>query len=1365
MLQLQLEVNSYMRTRRILAAILSIAFILTSYGMYGVYGADIPVQPPPTGLAITPVNPPEPAIGYSASDGGESGFYADISWGNLANPSGSAGINILGKYLNIYLEESPKGYKPARPVYAQERGLAADTKPVRMRNLKSGTVYKANAKAYYEYINTNIPNSQVARSDESAGSNSVRFLTDINVQCFTAGTGNVKVIWDDVWVDGRRISYKLYISEDKEFKNAFPVTISEELIGKDGPVVLNETDGTLEYTQTVKNAGRVYYVKLEPELPDNSIIRSDKVKTYATSTNILVKTTRMFDNDEGTVWKLEWSPVLTSLSGAESNVKVEYEICRYENNVPTIIAVKESTMHIITVPKDSPVSYYLIRAKVTKDGLPYYPPELNIKIESEKVALMEMEVPTTPPMPVIVPSIKDSTGKVVISYEDIVSEEGVVTHKGELGKDTATILWEVPKKADGTIDDRILYDIWLTEDPNTLDSPPASTLIRESFQPAEANFVRDATNGNQIIGYKYKLTGLIPNHTYYFKLVAKKTFAEEKDGIIQNVTHSSVPAIKLVITLSGDAIDTPLIPSNPPLEIKKQPDSDKKMITDKSVTIQLKNRWYEKFNKEQDTGRWYYVKTDRADYNDPVGSIEYNPYDPATPVDNINYRKVQYGEGVSLYVGCEEYYEGIEPNLADTAKYPISGYKVGSVSANPIAQQNLDQYEIPDLNAPDSITSTGPVTSKHNIVIPVNTLKPNTTYVIWVRAARPDPEHPGQLLLSDVSNPIIFTTLPSDTQVVENPTVPELSYNYVSDTFVDLVWDYKEGNKYYIKYGTVDNPDRAGNPIEITTEELISSGFNYLRVPGLKPDTQYYFWIQAESFSPDHSLSAKSVWSDSLLVKTLKDLPPATPRGFGVKNTPDAVTKNSIIFEWIEEDNLEYILEIASDIDYTDAKEYTAGSVAEFKVEGLISNHRYFARLYAYDPAKKLRSQPTQSINVRTRSSSDDYDSDQDVDHVITGDYIEKGTNVIGGVWTVKIIGVNADRLIERMKTDRVLDYTVDLSKPPATATRISVWVAKRVFDNLEQLKENIAFRTTIVTYDFKAGILSDISMADTKREQIYILDIVLTPQKPVANANELVLKQPLAQIGVKLETGADVITVSQFSIPLVIRYPYTNVKDYTDSKTYGYYYNPVLSSWEQQVTSADYDTDNSAGVMSFKTRTPGLFAIANRTGNLFDDIYGNKYEKSITNVAYKHKLKSVTGRSFSPDKIITAGDAVKILFDTIDGYKYDNGFMQTAAKLGLIKANKLASGALTRQEAACMATVLYEIKSGTRTKGNVNIISSYSDYGKVDKTIQNRVAFAVENGFVPNVTETKLNPDESISRGEFMYMLEKALVLTGEIE
>jgi len=55
---------------------------------------------------------------------------------------------------------------------------------------------------------------------------------------------------------------------------------------------------------------------------------------------------------------------------------------------------------------------------------------------------------------------------------------------------------------------------------------------------------------------------------------------------------------------------------------------------------------------------------------------------------------------------------------------------------------------------------------------------------------------------------------------------------------------------------------------------------------------------------------------------------------------------------------LEYILELADNVDYEDAVEYKVGMVSEFTVGGLLSNHRYYARLYSYDPVKNLRSNP-----------------------------------------------------------------------------------------------------------------------------------------------------------------------------------------------------------------------------------------------------------------------------------------------------------------------------------------------------------------------------------------------------------------------
>jgi len=1336
-----------MKTKRILAATLAIALFITSYSINGVKAAtaDIPAQPAPSKLEIKALNPNvEPPIGYSGTDGGASGFYADISWAAVANPQG---ITATGKYVNIYLEESTKGYRPVKGVTLKERDMLADTSPIRMRNLNSGTVYKANAKAYYEYIE-GINNTRF-KSYESASSNTVKFLTDIRLQCITMDTSKIKIIWDDVWNDGKRVNYKLYVSENKDFANTLPIYISEEQISAGGPVVLNQTDGTLEYVHNVKDPGRVYYVKIVPDISDPEIIKSEASNTVITSTYILVKTTKMSTTDAGTIWRLDWSPVVTGIS--TSNIKVQYQIDKYVGNVPVPMLIEDSNNTFITVPEGEQVSYYLIRATVTKDGIPLYPD--SVKIVSDKIILKEDEVSSTPPMPELVSEFKDSTGAVVISYSDILSLDGKVVKKGELGKDTATVLWRIPKKADGTIDENVLYDIWLIDDPNDIDSPPTETNIQTSFKPEGANYVQDIVDGGKTIGYKYKLTGLLPNHTYYFKIVAKKVFAEELDGIIQNVERISLPALKVVITLPGGAIDTPLLPSNPPLEIRKKSDGISKMITDNSVTIQTKNRWYEQFEKNpyEGTGKWYFVKADKTKLSDNIndGTLEYDPTNPLTPIDDLKYRKVQYDAGVSLYVGCEEYTEGMDITKIDK-------YKLEKVSTTP--NDEVEKAHL-TLNAPEN-TSVPLSYAPHNVVIPVNELKPNTTYVLWVRAARDgDPT-----LFSDVSNPIIFTTLPSPTQIVEKPIVPAFNYSYITDTFVDLGWDYKDRNKYYIKYGTVDDPSKAGDPIAVTTSQIKESGVNYVRVPGLKPDTQYYFWIQAEAFSPDDTMSEKSQWSDSLPLKTLQDVPPTTPRGFGVKNSTDAVTKNSVTFEWIREDNIEYVLEVASGVDYKDLTEYRVGAVSEFKIDGLKSNFRYFARLYAYDPAKKLTSIPTQSIDVKTKRSSDDYDSDQDVDNVISGEFIDKAATVVSGTWTIKIVGVNADRLIELMNTDNKLDYTVDVSKPPSVANNISIYISKKVFDKLEQLKENLAFKTTVVSYNLKAGILSNINTGDMQKEQIYLFNITLSPKKPTSNANELKLRQQLAEIGVKLDTGASVVEISKFATPLVVNYPYSMQKDYVEGKTFGYVYNNTISNWEKQTSSNQYDVDNNSGVISFQSYTPGLFTVADRTNSLFDDIYGHAYEASIINVAFIHKLKSIMGRLFEPDKNATIGDAVKLVFDTLD-YNYGNEYMESATKAGLIGANKLSGTVCTRQEAACIATVLYEKKSSTKIQIDADIIKGYSDYGKIDKNLLEKVTFAVENGFVPNTSSSKLNPTQPVTRGELLYMIEKALALAGEIE
>ena len=47
--------------------------------------------------------------------------------------------------------------------------------------------------------------------------------------------------------------------------------------------------------------------------------------------------------------------------------------------------------------------------------------------------------------------------------------------------------------------------------------------------------------------------------------------------------------------------------------------------------------------------------------------------------------------------------------------------------------------------------------------------------------------------------------------------------------------------------------------------------------------------------------------------------------GFGIKNSLDAITLNSITYEWMMEEGLEYIIEISRYYDYKEAVEYNSG--------------------------------------------------------------------------------------------------------------------------------------------------------------------------------------------------------------------------------------------------------------------------------------------------------------------------------------------------------------------------------------------------------------------------------------------------------
>ncbi|HOV25543.1 MAG TPA: S-layer homology domain-containing protein [Pseudobacteroides sp.] len=1296
--------------KRILSLIVISCVIITINPYYSNFVkaayTDTSPQQAPQKLRVEAINPDEPPIGYNEFDG----YYVDLKWDNVVFPGDSD-----SGYINVHLQEVNKAYKPSTTVQLREKDLPGGTTEIRLRNLKSGTMYYVSLTAYH----THTYDGKTYNSALSAESNKVKFMTDINLAGSSFGVNQLRIEWDDVWNVGKRIAYKLYVSESSEFNNVQPLYIGEAQIEPSGPIKVDQNSGRLEYILTVNDPGRVYYIKIAPDITEANLKMNDESNMIMVSSFIVARTNKVSETPEGSTWRIDWSQVVTGLGNTD--ITISYQIFRGNidnNDVPQYMATVNDTNFFVTVPLGENKYYYTILASITKNGNDVYP---GIKIGSDKIFLNEQDIIMTPEVPEITDLFERVTGDTIISYID------------ELKPNSATVLWRVPKKGDGSVDTDITYDIWLIDNPNLLDNPPDNKRIERDFKPSSDNYVID---GIELRGYKYTVSNLTPNSTYYFKIIAKKIQVDYVDEKLQSVVRKSDPAIKVIITPSEGPIDQPLIPARPPLSIKMtqegQPD-----ITSSTVTISLKNKWYEIFNDE--TGKWEYIRTEKLNQDDIP------PYSP-TPetLDGKKYRVVEYDSDVTIDVGCVEYVEGMSYN-------DIVNITADKVTGFPVA---------PNDAAEDS--SLNPDGKKHNVNITLTGLNPNTTYIIWVRAARKNLD-----LISGPSDPIVITTEPDVVPPIVKPTVPIFNYGLAGDTFVDLGWNFNNNYKYYLKYSTVENINSASQAIQVNPEDLANASF--YRINDLLQDTVYFFWVQAETLSGD----SKSEWSDSYILKTLPLSPPETPAGFGIKNGNDAVTKNSITFEWIKAEGMEYKLEIASDINYKNMTEYKLKDVSEFKVEGLKSNFRYYARLYAYDPKKEAYSAPTQSITVRTGRSDDDYDSDQDIENVLTGEFVVIDTKLINNIWNVSITGSNADRFIENMQKDKVVDYTIDLTNPPGKASNIKVTIGSRVVDAMAVLKENIIILVQSDTNGRMQFIFGNDILAEDTRKSLsrkmgefnYELSIGFPGSNVKEGSSNIKFKTSDVVVGLTANGKSSQSAVTKFDQPMKILFPYTDYDWYREGKTSGFGFDYDSMKWNKLNTSAVYDENTGKGFVKVRAEKPGNIAIAEYGNSYYDDISGNWAESSINNMAAKLNLKSIEGSSFKPNKNMSLGEAVKLMLDVMN-VNYGNDYMIMASRSKIITEDEISKQGdnCTREKAIAMICRLYEIKTGKSGKLSSLSNSGYKDINTVSQKYAKEVNFAIQNGIVTKRGSDYLNPLGAVTRGEAAAMIEKLLVLTGEL-
>jgi len=878
--------------------------------------------------------------------------------------------------------------------------------------------------------------------------------------------------------------------------------------------------------------------------------------------------------------------------------------------------------------------------------------------------------------------------------------------ESKLTETGAGLWWSIPKQVtDPDLDDEnIDYEIYVLTDPEQLNNLTAAPTYTASGR----TLGKGVYNGK--MGYIYQIPNLQANTTYYLSVRAVKTFMD-----LESMTN-----IRIASELSYVAVTTP-----PILPIGQPPapttlDIYKDRIRYNSVTLRLKTAWYESF--DESSGEWTPCDRKYAPDGLPI---------PEGPL----YRKLSYEPGDKITVYYTPFTEEIDLNDPDGIAYKYT------TSTKTFNITRFDDEVWMDLL--------------------IDGLKPNETYIFWAKADR-------NTTLSFPSKTIVATTPPFPTEEIGKPTVPDFDFVFIGDTYVDLTWIKEEAYTYHIQVSLSDNAGQGsgqGHIYSVTTEQIYESGVDFYRITGLSPDTMYYFRIQAQVKSPVSGEIKTSEWSDYKPAKTRPPIPPGTPSGFGIKAGVNSITKNSIFYEWMLVPGLSYILEYSEDATMASFETISAGAVSEYNLTGLLSNHRYHARLYAYDPITGLRSEPTHIISVRTRRSDDDYDSNVDNTTQLTGEFIEKAAYSENGIWTVKITGTNADRFVERVMTDNMLDYVVDLSSPPRYTKVICLIVDNIVFDSLAKMLENIEVKLSDKTFVIRPRMLSAAragGVANRKARFQFEVMLGLEGNEEYEAPGTYRLKTTVTSFEVNVLDGSAKLPVESFGKPLKVVVPFTSASYYTDGETFG-----ITSAkegvWERHVPAADFNSDTRRGTVTFEHSAPGNYALADVSGSGITDLGGNKLRSYINRLARAGLLDVPPGGKFRADDPVTPDDAVSMLYKAF-GYKTTGSNMDSAYKAGFVTDPDLDD--MLIEEAVAMVIRAYEVRTGIKANPNPDPGDLSPGVKDVDAVLRGRVQFAIDNGLLePIVPAGGTFPTGSIAtRGEMATLLAMTMIYLGVI-
>lgn len=1237
-------------------------------------------------------------------------WYAQLNWDAVTFPPEAEETYIyLG--LNEIASGTGKIINDALQVALPGSATGYEINDYTPEGIKHGTIYEAYVRASY---NTTTATGKYTVSSQK--SNIVKFLTNLHVSVeLIPGTNYIKIKWDDVWDTNGRINYRILISDTKGFSQptAIPDIIASE-IGKPGsPVTVNSQEKKLEYVYTSALPGREYSIKVVP-LPNSNVAcaTADEIGSVTIKTDILLKAQRVgYTNDGDTIWKLFWNLIV------KGNVftRVDYELYRYvddEDEGTLFRLVPDVDSYEFIVKKGDTHTYsFKVDAKAYVQGSPA-PIEFR---SNNKVALKE-QIPQQPEAPELVDEFPNADPE-PLYYEDMLKPDG------------ATILWRVPYTGEGLVDTDVTYDIYLLENIKDVANPPSNYKIASDLTMGESNKIRDKITG-KVTGYRYTLTGLRSNSTYYFVIYAKKNYLVENNdsGLMVTMPYISKQSVKVIITKPDTGTDRPIAPSSPPFGVKPGDDS----ITYTQATLVMEKRWHALYDSS--TKRWERVTADEYIDNE------------ALPSDSPDKRKgmiVNYLPGWTIVPHVVRYSDAINV-------IRMRGNRNGEyITYSDLSQPDIKAFEIPQ--TPVAVPDIPENAADQTFTFDVKGLTHNTAYIVWITVQNQNGN------TSDPSDPLIITTIPQIPDIPVTPTVPTDLRGVAGDTYVDLFWTYIDGMDYEIRGGTQENMQSSTITMQVSSEDTASGTF--ARIEGLTPDTVYYFWIKAISKTSDGK-TIESQYSNPLVIRTEPYAPPAPPTGFGVRAGADGVTENSITYEWNALPNITYILEFADNTSFNNAKTFNV-SGNTYTVTNLIANRRYYARLYAYDPKTTLRSEPTRTIMVVTDKSRDEYDGSFDLTEPVGGNGLVIPVKLENGVWRITSLGNDAHVLAERIRSVTSPVVKLDFSVPPASTSTIRIDIGTIVFDALAEQHKDLYVKLPWGQFTITSGTFQNDNYFKLKgkNNNLSIRIESVSPASSYKPSSYMKIKTQVTDL--KLSYLNVQNTINDLVYPIRVELPIENAGQYLQGQVRVYSYNS--SGWYELPGSIDYVRNWVVGELG----KPGPIVAAAWEITPTNPYYVPTYiSESLESIQSVYKLKSLEGKAFQYNANITPNAILKCILDVIGADYTEYDIASKALQANLISSLSEASGTYARRDKAIhMLVSLYRFK--TREKAvpvKPTVWAQYKDMSRVESAYLNDFRFAIENAVIQGNGLNLAYPEQPVTYGDFIVMLERILRLCGEI-